>query len=250
VERLIYPFVSAFISMLLIATQAGAAPEFEVATLKQSPPPAGDAIDINLGTVHNGRLTLANATLSECVRYAYNIVSDELVAGPDWIKSRAVRFDIVAQAPPGNNDDQFRQMLQTLLADRLKLTLHHEPKPLSYLALVRGTSGPRLLPAKSSGSNTNRGGRILANRMSMPALAMLLSRFERQIVVDMTGLGGSYEFKLEWTPHDPNGAAIDSVTGPSIFTAVQEQLGLKLESRKGPLDVLVIDHAEKVPEEN
>jgi uncharacterized protein (TIGR03435 family) len=116
--------------------------EFEVATLKQSPPPAGDSIDINLGTARNGKLTLANATLSECVRYAYSIVSDDLIGGPDWIKSRAVRFDIVAQAPPDTSQDQLRQMLQTLLAERLKLALHREQKPLAYLALVQGRNGP------------------------------------------------------------------------------------------------------------
>jgi uncharacterized protein (TIGR03435 family) len=224
--------------------------EFEVATLKQSPPPAGDSIDINLGTARNGKLTLANATLSECVRYAYSIVSDDLIGGPDWIKSRAVRFDIVAQAPPDTSQDQLRQMLQTLLAERLKLALHREQKPLAYLALVQGRDGPKLPPATTSLSNTHWGGRILDNRMSMPALAMLLSRFERRIVVDMTGLGGLFEVKLEWSPQNATGAPIDSAPGPSIFTAVQEQLGLKLESRKGPLEILVIDHAEKIPEAN
>jgi uncharacterized protein (TIGR03435 family) len=76
--------------------------------------------------------------------------------------------------------------------------------------------------------------------MTMQLLATLLSRFERQTIVDMTGLAGPYEIKLEW----------DTAAGPSIFTAVQEQLGLKLESRKGPLDVLVIDHADQIPGAN
>ena len=156
----------------------------------------------------------------------------------------------MAQAFSGTSEEQLRIMLQTLLADRLKLALHHEPKPVSYLALVPGKTGPKLKPARNSAANTNWGGRILANRMSMPALAMLLSRFERQIVVDKTGLGGLYEFKLEWAPQSGTALGTDTAAGASIFTAVQEQLGLKLESRKGPLDVLVIDHAEKVPEAN
>jgi bla regulator protein blaR1 len=228
--------------------------QFEVATLKLSPPPAGNSIDINLGTARNGKLTLANTTLSECIRYAYSIVSDDLIAGPDWIKSRAVRFDIVAQAPPDTPDDQLRLMLRSLLTDRLKLTFHHEKKTLSYLALAQGKTGARLPPAKSSGGNTGRGGRIAGNRMSMPALAMLISRFERRIVEDMTELTGLYEVNLEWTPESQTTAgptpASDTPSGPSIFTAVQEQLGLRLEARKGPLDVLVIDSAEKTPADN
>jgi uncharacterized protein (TIGR03435 family) len=156
----------------------------------------------------------------------------------------------VAQAPPDTSEDQLRQMLQTLLAERLKLALHREPKPLSYLALIQGKNGPKLPPAKSSQGNQASGGRILANRMSMPALAMLLSRFERQIVVDRTGLDGMFEFKLEWSPQNAAATPIDSASAVSIFTAVQEQLGLKLESRKGPLEILVIDHAEKIPEAN
>ncbi len=83
----------------------------------------------------------------------------------------------------------------------------------------------------------------------MKGLATLLSRFERETVIDLTGLEGQFEFKLEWTP-DNGPAPPDGASAPSLFTAVQEQLGLKLESRKGPLDVLVVDHAEKVPTEN
>jgi uncharacterized protein (TIGR03435 family) len=82
----------------------------------------------------------------------------------------------------------------------------------------------------------------------MKVLATLLSRFEREIVVDQTGISGPFEVKLDWSPDD--GTANDVTSGPSIYTAVQEQLGLRLESRKGPLDVLVIDHAEKVPVDN
>jgi hypothetical protein len=91
--------------------------EFEVATMRQSPPPAGDLIDINLGTLRNGRLTFANASLSDCLKFAWQIVSDDQISGPDWIKSKAVRFDIVAQVPPDTPRDQVFLMLQALLAD-------------------------------------------------------------------------------------------------------------------------------------
>ena len=230
--------------------------EFEVATVRQSPPPPGDLIDINLGTLRNGRLTFANASLSDCLKFAWQIVSDDQISGPDWIKSKAVRFDIVAQAPPDTPRDQLSLMLQALLADRLKLVLHHERKTLHFLALVVGRNGPKLSKASdanSSGGNIAARGRITANHMSMQGLATLLSRFERQTVVDMTGLQGEFAFHLEWMPEPSYGgpaAATDNPSGPSFFTAVEEQLGLKLESRKAPLDVLVVDHAEKVPAEN
>ena len=217
-------------------------PEFEVATLKQSPPPTGDLININLGRVLNNTVTFTNASLSDCLKFAYGIVSDAQLQGPDWIKSKAVRFDIVANAPTGTPRDRIMLMVQALLAERLKVVLHHEQKQLSYLALTVGKDGPRMKESSGPGGNPAQRGRIDGQQMTMPLLATLLSRFERQTVVDMTGLKGSYELKLEWTT--------DSGDGPSLFTAVQEQLGLKLESRKGPLDVLVIDSAEKTPAEN
>ena len=243
---------------VLAAAQIPARPEFEVATVKSSPPPAGDLININIGGFRNGKLTFDKASLSDCLKFAWGIVSDEQIAGPDWIKSKAVRFDIVAQTAPGTQREQLELMLQTLLADRLKLSLHHEQKELSFLALVPAKNGARFQAAKAdsagSGDNLAARGHISSKYMSMKVFATLLSRFERAIVVDQTGLAGPFEVKLEWTPDDGVGpaanAANDIPPSPSIFTAVQEQLGLRLESRKGPLDVLVIDHAEKVPVDN
>src|ERR1700677_448422 len=107
-------------------------PEFEVATVKSSPPPTGDLININLGNIRDGKLTFVNASLSDCLKFAWGIVSDEQISGPDWIKSKAVRFDIVAQIVPGTPRDQVELMLRALLADRVKLALHHEQKELSF----------------------------------------------------------------------------------------------------------------------
>jgi len=230
--------------------------DFEVATVKTSPPPPEiDRININLGNFRNGKLTFGNASLSDCLKFAYGIVSDAQLAAPDWIKSKSVRFDIVAQAPPDMPRPQLELMLQRLLADRLKVVVHHEQKELPYVALVVGKNGPKMREVQADRAGPQNGavrGRIAGSQVSMQLLATLLSRFERQTVVDMTGLKGVFEMKLEWTPDDGrpaelNGVAID---GPSLFTAVQEQLGLRLESRKGPLDVLVVDHAEMAPTEN
>jgi uncharacterized protein (TIGR03435 family) len=207
-----------------------------------------------LGTFRNGKLTFTNTSLSDLLKFAYNITSDAQLSGPDWIKSKAVRFDVVAVAPPDTPRDQLALMLQTLLADRLKLVMHREQRELRFLALVAGKDGPKLRdaePQPAPDTSFNIPGRIVRNQISMTQLAVLLSRFERQTVMDMTGLKGVYQMKLEWSPEGiPGRDAADSAPGPSLYTAVQEQLGLKLEARKGPLEVLVVDSAERVPAEN
>jgi uncharacterized protein (TIGR03435 family) len=241
-------------AFLLLTLSLQAAPAFDVATVKTSPPPEGDLININLGRVQNGRVTLSNASLSDCIKFAWGIVANEQLAGPDWIKSMSVRFDIVAQTAPDAPYEQIQLMMQALLAHRLKLTLHHEQKDMTYLALLPGKTGSKM-PAARPGppfpNGISAAGHILTNQMTMPRLATLLSRFERNIVIDQTGLKGAFEVKLDWVAQ-PQGAeaAADGPAGTSVFAAVQEQLGLRLEARKGPLDVLVVDHAEKVPAEN
>lgn len=233
--------------ILTLPATAADRPEFEVATVKRSPPPEGDLININLGTVRNGKLTFANASLGDCLKFAYSLVSDAQIAGPDWVKSRDVRFDIVAQPPAGTPTDQLPLMLQTLLADRLKLAVHREQKDLPFLALVQGKNGLKFRPSNPAvpGTATNYGGHIINSQISMPKLALLLSRFERQTILDQTGLDALYDLKLDWAP---DGAKDNP--GPSLYSAVQEQLGLKLEARKGPVEILVVDHAEKIPADN
>ena len=124
-------------------------PAFEVATVKQSPPPPGESININLGTVRNGTLTMTNASLNDCLRFAYGLVSDAQISGPDWITSKATRFDIVAKAKGDTPRDQFPVMLRALLADRLKLVFHYESRALPFLALVVEKNLPLLGLAKS-----------------------------------------------------------------------------------------------------
>lgn len=220
------------------------AQEFEVATLKVSPP-AQDLIQINLGTASHGKLTLTNASLSDCLRYAYALVSDEQLQGPDWITSKAIRFDIVGQAAGDTREAELRLMLRKLLAERLGVVVHTEKKQMSYLALTVSRSGPRMAAAPSDlvGNNPARKGNINAQALTIGWLAMLLSRFEQQVVIDETGLEGKYEIHLEWTPEDSR----EPSEKPSLFTAVQQQLGLKLEPRKGPLGVIVVDHSERNP---
>ena len=238
-------------SLLLLAA---APPTFDVASLKPVHS-TGDLYYANLGKALHGEVTLTNATLSDCLRYAYGITNDAQIQGPDWIRSKEVRFDIVGKASPETPFPELLLMLQTLLTERFHLVLHREPKDLPYLALTVGKKGSQLHQAADGpGShNTSILGRIVSNRMSMQLLATLLSRFMRQTVLDKTGLEDWYEVNLVWTPENlrqKETDAADPPPGPSIFTAVQEQLGLKLESRKGPVEVLVIDRADQVPVEN
>ncbi len=244
----------AAIPAMALQAPSAARPEFEVATVRRSPPPPGNLININIGTVRNGRVTFSNASLSECLKFAWGLVSDSQLAGPDWIKSGSVRFDIVAQTSPDTPREQIQLMLQTLLSDRLQLAVHSERKELAYLALVPGKGGPKLVAAGANAApaagSIAAGGHIVSNRMTMATLTTLLSRFERNIVVDHTGLNGFFEVRLDWAMETGTRAAAEPAAGPSVFTAVQEQLGLRLESRKGPLEVLVVDHAGQNPADN
>ncbi len=234
-------FPGSMIRHLLFALCLAQVPEFDVATFKPSPPSTSDALNIDLGTVLDGKLTLSNVTLAECIMFAYRIPSASLIFGPDWINARSVRYDIVAKAAPGTERSQMQSMLQTLLAQRLKLRVHQEQRPMQHLALVTGKNGPKLLPAEASARNPASNGHIARNQITMQQLATLLSRFERQVIVDETNLKGSYAVSLDWSQDG---------SGPSLYTAVQEQLGLKLDSRKSPVTVLVVDAAEKIPKEN
>jgi uncharacterized protein (TIGR03435 family) len=241
------------LQLLSIALVLAQPPTFDVASLKPSPPISGDLYRANLGTVSHGELTMTNVTLSDCVRFAYGITNDIQIAGPNWIKNKGVRFDILAKASPGTTVEQFPILLQALLAERFQLALHHEARETSYLALEIGKKGTKLTPAQQDpdpSANRNGLGQIRSSHMSTPLLATLLSRFLRETVIDLTGLKGYYAVNLEWRPEDLSKAASDSEYGVSIFTAIQSQLGLRLESRKGPLDVIVVDQALKTPIEN
>ena len=232
--------------------QAQTHAEFEVATVKPVDlSKLGDAISMNLGTVRRAEVTFGNATLNDCIRFAYNMASDAQIAGPDWIKSKQFLYDIVAKGTPGASREQIQAMMQTLLAERFKLVTHRDQKEMSYYALVPAKNGPTIQPMSAVPDGfrgTTFGGRI-NSILPMPALAYLLSRFETERpIIDQTGLHGLYEVKLAWTQRQLQNA--DAAPGPSLFTAVTEQLGLKLEARKGPVEILVIDRAEKVPADN
>jgi len=242
-----------WIFTLLVAIGLAAdAQTFEVASVKVAPVVSGDLYRINLGTVQHDTVTLSNASLADCIRFAYGLTSDAQLSGPDWIKSKELRYDIIAKTAPDTTRERVLPMMQALLAERFKLALHSEKRVLAYYALVVGKSGSKMHPATDGPASAPSGVqgqlRIISNSMPMSTVATLLSRYMRDFVVDETGLSGRFEVKLVWTPDDR--PVPDDERGPSVFTAVQEQLGLKLEAHKGPMEVLVVDRAEKTPTEN
>ncbi len=239
---------------------ADADPVFEVATIKPSNPDAP-----GMGLRINGRqLSTLNLTLSDVVTFAYGVHPKQITGGPDWFDKQ--KYDITAK-PDGEgqpSDKQWRTMLQKLLADRFQLTFHREKKDLPAYVIVVGKSGSKLTKSEGDpnglpGLGFRKLGDLHAINANMADLAglMQMAVLDRP-VVDQTGLSGRFDYELSLTPDqfqllsmrgkippEPPSATDNAAAAPDLFTAIQEQLGLKLESTKAPVDALVIDHAEK-----
>jgi uncharacterized protein (TIGR03435 family) len=192
-------------------------------------------------------------TLKRCVRGAYGVEEPRILGGPKWIDE--ARYDIEAKAAGPAGDRELMVMLQSLLAERFKLAFHRETRALPGYALVVGKGGLKAKPSDPDADSRTSSSRVSieAAGCTMAHLALKLSEILHLPVADFTAVPGGFDFKLEWTVDDmqatPPAAAPDPASGPSIFAALQGQLGLRLESRKVPAEVLVIDHAEK-PSEN
>jgi uncharacterized protein (TIGR03435 family) len=231
------------LSMLLaaFACLAGAQkPAFEAASIKPNRSLSG----VSSMNPTPGRVSMENVSLKKLIMTAYDVPEDRdyAFAGPEWLGTQ--RFDVEATFPPTTTTPAMREMLQTLLAERFQLALHRESRELAMLALVPAKNGLKLHAVEAGPAKTAfRPGRLEAEKTSMEHLADLLGRHEKMRVVDATGLKGVFDFTLGWSPDE---AAAGDGAEPSLFTALQEQLGLRLERRKGPVEVLVVDHAEKV----
>ena len=227
-----------------------------MASIKPSPP---DAVAMHM-SFDQGRLSVHGATVQFCVEAAWQLQDFEISGGPKWIASD--RYDILAKAPDAAGQIQLMQMLQTLLADRFQMQFHRESRLVAGYALVVAKSGPKLKEA-AEGAPTGTGmGRGMVNGTAAPMtrLAEALARVLGRPVADETGLAGKYDFRLEWTAADteplmqkpgemPDPAGQPAELGPSVFAAIQEQLGLRLEARRAPVQVMVIDRLDK-PTEN
>jgi uncharacterized protein (TIGR03435 family) len=239
------------LTLLSIATALAQSPTFDVASVKPSPPSVGDRLDINLGAFNHGVVTLTNTTLSECVQYAYGLVSEDQIDGPDWIRDRRLRVDIIAKTSPDTQLDKVLLMTQALLAQRFHMELHREAKPVRHLELTVSRKGSKLAVSQDGAPlhpNTYGRGRLFYDRRTMHSFALLLSRQLKQPVIDLTGLAGFYDVHLEWAPDDPSGPPpSDAAPLPDIYQAVEEQLGLHLESKKTPIEIIMIDRADRIP---
>jgi uncharacterized protein (TIGR03435 family) len=217
-------------------------PAFEASSVKASA--AGDSGMSMHGTP--GQLEWKDTSLRYFVQTAYR-VHDYAYSGPAWLDSAL--FDVIAKVPANGSANRYPDMLQTLLAERFKLAVHRETKELPGLALVVDKKGPRIKPVEPGDAGWGSGPNMVQGRKaSMAQFADALSTALNRPVKDFTGLPGVYDIKIQWTPDIPTSSDPTDLSG-SVYAAVQE-LGLRLQVRKVPVEIVVVDHIERVPTEN
>ncbi len=228
---------------LALLGQAASAPVFEVASVKTNS--TGSTASDTAWSGEGGTLRFVNVTLRNCVQIAYQMKPSQIET-PDWMDS--LRYDITAKSAGSASDGQIREMLQTLLAERFGMTVHRESRSVSAYTLMVAKGGPKLKESERGARvwNDSRRGRLEAHGMAMADFVDKLAESLDRPVRDGTGLKSGYEIALNWTPAEAAGEGL----GESIFAAVQDQLGLKLESDKASVDYLVVDRASKIPTGN
>jgi uncharacterized protein (TIGR03435 family) len=219
-------------------------PSFEVASIK--PNREGPFGDLSQDISPNGMFTARNVPLKDLVRLAYGLRDLQISGAPAWSKTQG--FDI--QARPAANGAtwpraQVLRMLQGLLEDRFQLKAHRENRDVPAYALTLGRRGPTLLPPRE-GAQRGRFGDLDMPSMTLKSLCEVLEFELGRPVVDQTGLPGSFAIRLQWASER---APVPDTSRPSLFTAIQEQLGLKLDATRAPLEMFVIDGVEQ-PSEN
>lgn len=258
-----------FCTAVVIDSSAQLLPQFEVAAIKLNksgtttmkfPPPA------------DGRFRATNFPLKALISFAYGVLGSQIYSAPDWVNSE--RFDVDARAAgAGITRAQYQQMLRSLLEERFKLATHMEARDLPVYELVPARTGSRLKAADPQACSTPGEkdgitcGAFFTGQSSLDGKSMSMTAFSNALgivlgrpVADHTGLGGLFDIHLEFDPEGVNlgngtsGLSSDAeksdTTQPSIFSAIQQQLGLKLEARKVPAQVLVVDHLERLPTGN
>jgi uncharacterized protein (TIGR03435 family) len=246
---------------VVLAIVAGAA--VVSAQVPSSPAPAFEVASVRINTSRssssstqqrvNGSFEMINVTLRSMVAHAFDMHARQILGGPDWIDSE--RFDVLAKAPAGDDGSKMTAMLRALLVERFRLASHTEIRDQPIYALVTmrsdGRLGPQIAPtqrdcsvpqARSCGVNMSTDGRgttMQAQAVSLADLAAALAGPVDRMVIDRTGITGSYDVDLRFTRDGMPGSLAGDT--PAVFTALQEQLGLRLESARGPVDVLIID---------
>jgi uncharacterized protein (TIGR03435 family) len=263
-------------SLVAPAHAQAAAPSFEVASVKPVAEPKVPAFLPEKGRYNGGpgsktpgKFECKEVTLKSLLARAFKLPPTR-ISGPDWLDT--ARYDIVAKLDPETTPENFRLMLQSLLAERFSLRFHRETKATPVYLLTVGKNGPKLQPVRKAPEYNDESDRTAATQASMmknmaelkariaaggarsnsmlglngtaAQFAETLSSHADREVLDRTELKGEYFFQLSWTP-DPN-----ATSEPSLFAAVQEQLGLKLQPAKEAADIIVIDHGERIPAGN
>ena len=223
---------------------ADAKPVFDAVTIKPSSPEHQGKIIAGC----NGRQVLmVNTNLNDLVAFAYGIDSTQIIGAPAWSDGSLYDVDGVPDVDGIPNVKQMRGMFQSLLADRFKLTFHREKRTLSVFAITVAKGGPKLTKSASAATDPtpfySGNGTLRVTNNSLADIADVMKFFVERPVVDQTGLSGRFDFLLKWSPDEAQSS--DPNAPPGFFTAIQEQLGLKLEPVKAPVDVIVIDHVER-----
>jgi uncharacterized protein (TIGR03435 family) len=264
VSRLLLQIAATSLAIAILcpraATQSAAAqPTFDIASIRMN----NTETDGHHHIINNpaeSHFRTVNLPLRDLIQFAYGLPDSQILGGPAWIKS--IMFDVDAKsdslvdtqlhALPSEQARQQKQwMVQALLADRFQLKAHKETRQLPVYALVVAKGGPKFKPSEINGTTIDMGRtrlHVAGSDDTVSVLARALARTLDRVVLNQTGLSGRYDLRMQWMPDDApapmlNGAP-DPSDRPGIFTAIQEQLGLKLESTRGPVPVLVIDSVE------
>jgi uncharacterized protein (TIGR03435 family) len=255
-------------SPVRVSAQSAPTPRFDVASVKPNHSGAAESSSI---VIPGGRYSATNVTVRQLVKSAYGLHDDQIVGGPDWIDKD--RFDIVAKASgfatASGFRDQARLMLRPLLAERFLLVVRHEPRDLPVYALLParpgGGFGPQFRPSpreRCSGEAEPMGpardapepgmklpcgaevyslGHLAARAMSISNLTLNISRWADRVVVDRTGLDGTFDWDVQWSPEVLTADTTAGPAGPGLFDAIRDQTGFRLERQRATVDVLVIE---------
>lgn len=264
--------VCVFAGRLACGQSTGNSLEFEVASVKQSAPGTQGA---RIQFLPGGTFRAFNVPLIYLLAEIYQVRSFQIVGDRPWMAVIAdgydARYDIEARSSGGADEAQLRTMVKGLLSERFQLAVHRESREVPVYELIPAKSGARLQLAKDNGSPRGSGrvgflvpGWIQGTNVAMPGFVQALSELVDRPIVDKTGFTGAFDFKLTFTPDSVSAAPPDGAcppgfarireqrrlkpeieSCPSIFTAVQEQLGLKLDAKKDAVEVLVVDHVER-----
>jgi len=244
-------------STLFAAAAFGQGPAFEVASVRASESGGERRGPREAIQVSPDGVIMRNVSMRSCVRWAYHVLEFQ-VNGPDWIGSQ--RYNITAKATGEVPEEQLRLMMQTLLADRFKMATHRQTREMQAYLLEVGKNGPKFKESATAGEPDIQPDpqrmSVVAQRTPVAHLVDLLANVLRAPVIDQTGLTSKYDVSIDVAKYvaDFRGPGAERDVPPDpiaiIMRGLQEELGLKLEAKKMPIDLVIIDHAEKVPSEN